>query len=212
MNVSPVLIPRRKRTESSKRVPVHFDMHRLFIEEGFRFMDDIIWKKPEGAGWATGRGRRFSADRNPMQYKPVPVTEHLLVYRKKSDRLIDWNIKANPEPEVVEESKIEDGYEVTDVWEIKPEHDKRHDAVFPVELAERVVKYYSFKNGVVLDPFAGIGTTGKAAHRLGRRFALIEKEKKYVNAIKDDLKQWLGKKVEDVDTIGCEPIQPNQLI
>ena len=71
INVSPVLIRRASRNEASKRIAVPFDFHRLFIEEGFEFVDDIIWEKPEGAGWATGRGRRFAADRNPMQYKPV---------------------------------------------------------------------------------------------------------------------------------------------
>jgi DNA modification methylase len=71
-------------------------MHRLFIEEGYDFIDDIIWEKPEGAGWATGRGRRFAADRNPLQYKPVPVTEYVLVYRKRTDKLIDWNIRTHP--------------------------------------------------------------------------------------------------------------------
>lgn len=77
MNVSPVLIRRASRSQASKRIAVPFDMHRLFIEEGYDFIDDIIWEKPEGAGWATGRGRRFAADRNPLQYKPVPVTEYM---------------------------------------------------------------------------------------------------------------------------------------
>ena len=81
LNVSPVLIRRASRSEASRRIAVPFDFHRLFIEEGFEFIDDIIWVKPEGAGWATGRGRRFAADRNPLQYKPVPVTEYVLVYR-----------------------------------------------------------------------------------------------------------------------------------
>ncbi|MCA9941813.1 MAG: site-specific DNA-methyltransferase, partial [Anaerolineales bacterium] len=94
INISPVLVRRANRSESSKRLAVPFDMHRLFIEEGFDFIDDIIWVKPEGAGWATGRGRRFAADRNPLQYKPVPVTEYVLVYRKHTRRLIDWNIRS----------------------------------------------------------------------------------------------------------------------
>ena len=34
---------------------VPFDLHRIFTEEGYDFIDDIIWVKPEGAGWATGR-------------------------------------------------------------------------------------------------------------------------------------------------------------
>lgn len=101
LNVSPVLIRRASRSEASKRIAVPFDFHRLFIEEGFEFVDDIIWVKPEGAGWATGRGRRFSADRNPCQYKPVPVTEYVLVYRKKSDRLIDWLIRKHPNQQLV---------------------------------------------------------------------------------------------------------------
>lgn len=46
------------------------------------------------------------------------------------------------------------------------------------------IKYYSFKNDVVLDPFAGTGTTGKAAAKLGRRFALLEQDPNYMQLIK----------------------------
>ena len=184
INVSPVLIRRASRNEASRRIAVPFDFHRLFIEEGFEFIDDIIWMKPEGAGWATGRGRRFAADRNPLQYKPVPVTEYVLVYRKKTDKLIDWLIRKHPDQEAVKASKIADGYEVTNVWKIPPAHCKEHPAVFPAELAEKVISYYSFKNDVVLDPFGGTGTTAKAAAMLGRRFVLFEMEPKYVKLIK----------------------------
>lgn len=72
INVSPVLLRRASRSESSKRIAVPFDFHRLFIEEGFEFVDDIHWVKPEGAGWAFGRGRRFSADRNPYNISQYP--------------------------------------------------------------------------------------------------------------------------------------------
>ena len=187
INISPVLIRRKNRNESSKRLALPFDMHAIFKNEGYDFIDDIIWQKPEGAGWATGRGRRFAADRKPLQYKPVPVTEYVLVYRKKTDRLIDWNIRAHAEPDMVEQSKIGDDYEKTNVWKITPAHDKRHPSIFPLKLAKNVIKYYSFKNDVVLDPFAGIGTTGKGAMELGRRFVLIEKERKYIEIIKQKL-------------------------
>jgi DNA modification methylase len=56
MNIAPVLIRRASRNQASKRIPVPFDMHQVFTQEGFDFIDDIIWVKPEGAGWATGRG------------------------------------------------------------------------------------------------------------------------------------------------------------
>jgi len=191
INVSPVLIRRASRSEASKRIAVPFDLHRIFIEEGYEFIDDIIWEKPEGAGWATGRGRRFAADRNPLQYKAVPVTEYVLVYRKSTDKLIDWNIRAHPKQELVEASRVADDYEHTNIWRITPAHDKRHPAIFPVELAERVITYYSFKEDVVLDPFAGIGTVGEAATKLGRRFVLIEREPQYVSVIRREAVKWL---------------------
>lgn len=177
--VSPVLVPRKRRNESSKRLALPFDFHRLFVEEGFEFIDDIIWEKPSGAGWASGRGRRFAADRNPLQYKAVPVTEYVLVYRKKSDRLID-DLIAAVDPAVRQASKIGDGYQRTNVWRIPPARSKAHPAPFPLELAERVVRYYSFVGDTVLDPFAGSLTTGLAAQNLGRRFCMIEQKREYL--------------------------------
>ena len=73
VNVSPVLVRRTSRNTSSKRLPIPFDLHPILDKIGFQFIDDIIWKKPEGAGWHLGRGRRFAADRQPLQYKPVTV-------------------------------------------------------------------------------------------------------------------------------------------
>lgn len=205
INIAPVLIRRPSRSGSSKRIAVPFDFHRIFIEEGFDFMDDIIWVKPEGAGWATGRGRRFAADRNPLQYKAVPITEYVLVYRKHTDKLIDWNIRAYPDQDIVKKSKIQDGYDKTNVWKLHPAYSKKHPAIFPIELAEKVIKYYSFKTDVVLDPFAGIGTVGTAAVKLGRRFVLIELEKKYIEIIKSKVVPKLGKEAEDVLYINCLP-------
>lgn len=186
INSSHVLLPRNSRSESSSRIPVPFDLNQIFMEEGFEFVDDIIWQKPEGAGWASGRGRRFSADRNPMQYKAVPVTEYVMVYRKKPCILIDHYIRDNPNQEIVKKSKIMDGYEKTNVWYISPARDHRHPAIFPDELAEKVIRYYSFVNDVVLDPFGGIGTTARIAKKLNRRYCLIELSTEYIeHALKD---------------------------
>lgn len=205
INISPVLVRRTNRNESSKRIAVPFDIHRLFIEEGFEFIDDIHWVKPEGAGWATGRGRRFAADRNPLQYKAVPVTEYILVYRKKTDKLIDWHIRKHPDQKAVKDSKIPDGYETTNLWKIHPANHPKHPAVFPLELAEKVIQYYSFKKDVVLDPFAGVGTVGKAATKLGRRFVLFEKDAEYIQIIKSEVHEWLHAQSEEVNWINTEP-------
>jgi DNA modification methylase len=203
MNVAPVLVRRASRSEASRRIAVPFDMHRLFTQEGFTFIDDIIWEKPSGAGWATGRGRRFAADRTPLQYKAVPVTEYILVYRKESDQLIDWNIRNHPDRDALERSKIVGDYERTNIWRITPTSSKLHPAVFPPELAERVIRYYSFEGDVVLDPFAGIGTVGEASVRLGRRFVLAENDPGYVQEIRRRAEGWLGADATDVSTIGC---------
>lgn len=205
MNVAPVLLRRANRSQASKRLAVPFDMHSILSSEGFDFIDDILWVKPEGAGWATGRGRRFAADRNPLQYKSVPITEYVLVYRKKTSKLIDWNIRSHPHPENVRISKVEDGYDVTNIWEIKPRHSSKHPAVFPLELAERVVRYYSFVGDVVLDPFAGIGTTGHAAAKLGRKFVMVEAQEQYVNTLMNEVWNWSSLQADDVMFLNCEP-------
>ncbi len=181
VNTSPIIIPRVSRQHSSKRYPIPFDVHGLLVKIGWEFIDDIVWEKPETS--VKNRNAGFLQHRKPLAYKPNAVTEYLIVYRKKTDKLIDWNIRQY-DGKTVNESKIEDGYETSNVWRIDPKHDKVHSAVFPVELCERVVKYYSFKGDLVFDPFAGSGTFGKVAKNLSRFFFLAEKEPKYFNYMK----------------------------
>lgn len=209
MNSSPILLRRASRSEASRRIAVPFDLHAIFIEEGYEFIDDIIWVKPEGAGWATGRGRRFAADRNPLQYKAVPVTEYVMVYRKRSDQLIDWHIRNHPNRALVRESRIVDGYEKTNIWRIQPNTRSRHPAPFPLELAEKVIRYYSFKGDVVMDPFAGSGTTGKAAATLDRRFVLYDNNREYVNWICQAAMEWTGPRFEQVLLQNCADFPRN---
>lgn len=54
-----------------------------------------------------------------------------------------------------------------------------HGAVFPVKLAERLIKMYSTEGDSVLDPFVGIGTTLIAAQNLGRHGLGIELNRKF---------------------------------
>ena len=108
---------------------------------------------------------------------------------RKTNKLIDWHIRKHPDQDLVTESRIEDGYEATNVWKIHPAHSRKHPAVFPVELAEKVIRYYSFKKDVVLDPFAGIGTVGEAAVKLARRFVLFEVNNEYVREIRQNVEK-----------------------
>ena len=176
VNTSPVIVPRISRAHSSKRYPIPFDLHNRLTEIGWEFIDDIVWMKPEYS--VKNRIGGFQQHRKPLAYKPNSITEYLMVYRKQTDRLLDWNMRQYDE-QIVNESKVADGFETTNVWQIHPKSDKVHSAIFPAELCQRVVEYYSFKGDLIFDPFGGSGTLGRMAKKLGRHFFLTEKETKY---------------------------------
>jgi DNA modification methylase len=176
LNTSPVLIPRMSRQHASKRYAIPFDIHPRIIELGFEFIDDIIWVKP--APSARNRNGGFYQHRKPLGYKANSVVEYVMVYRKATDRLIDWNMRQYPDA-VVEASRVLDEYEPTNLWQIAPAADPVHPAVFPLELASQVIRLYSYKGDLVFDPFAGRGTVGRAALLHERYYFLTEKEPAY---------------------------------
>ena len=178
LNTSPVIIPRMSRAHASKRYAIPFDIHPMLTQIGWEFIDDIIWVKPERT--AKNRNGGFFQHRKPLGYKANSVSEYVMVYRKKTDKLIDWNMRQYDE-ETVEASLVKENYEKTNVWHIHPASDKVHPAIFPTDLATRIIQFYSFKGDIVFDPFAGIGTVGVAALMLERFFFLAEQEEKYVH-------------------------------
>jgi len=186
LNTSPIIIPRVSRQYSSKRYPIPYDIHPLLVKMGWEFIDDIVWVKPEAS--VKNRVAGFDQHRKPLAYKPNPRSECIMVYRKKTDKLIDWNIKQYYW-ETIEKSKIKEDYETSNIWEIDPVFDKKHTAVFPIELCYRIIKFYSYIGDLVFDPFGGSGTMGKAAQNLQRYFLLTEKDSKYFQRIKEILSQ-----------------------
>lgn len=182
VNTSPIIIPRISRQHSSKRYPIPFDLHARLVNIGWEFIDDIVWEKPEFS--VKNRIGGFQQHRKPLGYKPNAVTEYLMVYRKKTDKLLDWNIHQYSD-DVVEESKVNGDFETTNVWKISPKSDKIHSAVFPMELCKRVVQYYSYKGDLIFDPFAGSGTLQRTARAMDRYAFSTEKEKRYFDYMKD---------------------------
>ena len=176
LNTSPIIIPRISRQHSSKRYPTPFDIHPYLVEIGWEFIDDIVWLKPKAS--VKNRIGGFQQHRKPLAYKPNSVTEYLMVYRKSTEKLLDWNI-SQYNRQTVKESKVADGFETNNVWKIDPCFNKVHSAVFPVDLCKRVIQYYSFKGDLVFDPFGGSGTVGKTAKNLDRYFFLTEKDECY---------------------------------
>ncbi len=184
LNTSPIIVPRISRAHSSKRYAIPYDIHPRLTKIGWEFIDDIVWVKPEYA--AKNRNGGFFQHRKPLGYKANSVTESVMVYRKKTDKLIDWNLRQYDD-ETIAASKVMGEYEKTNVWQINPATDKIHPAVFPPELAARVIQFYSFKGDLVFDPFGGSGTVGHVALAHERYFFLCEKEAEYIERAKQML-------------------------
>ncbi|MDR0391238.1 MAG: hypothetical protein LBH59_04990, partial [Planctomycetaceae bacterium] len=171
---------------SSKRYPIPFDLHSYLVKNGWEFIDDIVWLKPEAS--VKNRIGGFMQHRKPLGYKPNSITEYLMVYRKTTEKLLDWNMRSY-DSKIIDASKVDDEYETTNVWKIDPTFNKIHTAVFPVELCKRVIQYYSYKGDLIFDPFAGSGTVGRTAKSLDRLFFLTEKEVEYFDYMKSKTKE-----------------------
>ena len=184
VNTSPVIEPRFSRSHSSKRYPIPFDLNTKLINQGWEFIDDIIWLKPEPS--VKNRVGGFMQHRKPLGYKPNSVTEYVMVYRKKSTDLIDWNIKQYSK-DIIDKSKVKGDFESSNLWKIDPVFDKSHSAIFPKKLCENIINYYSMKNDLVFDPFAGSGTVGEVALLNERKFLLTEVQEIYFKRIKEKL-------------------------
>jgi site-specific DNA-methyltransferase (adenine-specific) len=78
-----------------------------------------------------------------------------------------------------------------DVWEIPAESATRvgHPAPFPIELPARLIELHTFRGDLVLDPFAGSGTTAVAALRAGRHYAGYDLDESYIGLAESRVEQ-----------------------
>jgi DNA modification methylase len=177
VNLSNILLQRENRNSESKRIPIAFHFVPLMESIGWKFLEDILWIKPEGA--SKNRNGGFFQHRQPIAYKPNVINEYIFVFQKPSKGLID-KIVRNIDPLISENSKVGDDYERTNVWKINPETHIDHPAPFPEELSNRLIRYYSFVGDTVLDPFMGSGTTLLSAYKLNRKSVGFEIHKEYI--------------------------------
>lgn len=75
------------------------------------------------------------------------------------------------------------------VWQIANVSHAEHPAVFPIEIPTRLIKLFSFWGETVLDPFAGVGTTARAALSLGRSAVCVEQNPRYLSLIEKECVQ-----------------------
>ncbi len=143
--------------------------HSIHVPIGFTPMGEIIWQKGKGANSSCAWGSWLSAKAPRLR----DLHEYLLVFSKYST--------SRPDKGVSDITREEFMRDTLSVWEVRPESAKKigHPAPFPLELARRVIKLYSYVGDVVLDPFCGSGTTCVAAQGLSRRYVGIDNNQEY---------------------------------
>jgi site-specific DNA-methyltransferase (adenine-specific) len=147
---------------------------------GLLLRGELIWQKGEGASGSCAWGS-FRSAANPVLRD---ISERVIVASKgRFDRA--RSVKQRAAEGLPHESTLmtEDFMAMTlDIWSIPPESARRvgHPAPFPVELPEQLIRLYTFKNDLVVDPFMGSGSALVAAARLGRRYIGYDLDESYV--------------------------------
>jgi site-specific DNA-methyltransferase (adenine-specific) len=150
-------------------IPLHSFFYQVHAEVGFLSMGEIIWQKAKGANGNCAWGSWMSAKAPRLR----DIHEYLLVFVKQSYSRIDNGASDIQRSEFLSST--------LSIWEIPAESAKRvgHPAPFPVELAARVIRLFSYAEDVVLDPFLGSGTTCVAAIENGRHYVGYEISDEY---------------------------------
>ncbi|MFH1381753.1 MAG: site-specific DNA-methyltransferase, partial [Chloroflexota bacterium] len=154
-------------------IALHSYIIQDMLDIGFLMRGEIIWNKGSSASPSTAWGTWLSAA-NPVLRD---IHEYILIFSKEA-----FNRKHLPEK--VSTIKQKEFLEYTkSVWTFPAESARKigHPAPFPVELPERLIKLYTFKDDVVLDPFCGSGSAFIAAIRAGRHYIGYDTEEEYVH-------------------------------
>ena len=175
-----------------KKYPVVADITKIFIEEGFKYRERIVWVKPEGYIRISRRSRVLLQHPYPMYYYPDNLQESILIFQNG-----EFDYKSIPK-ELKEESKTDieeyqkekwylNVWQITNVLPINNRLEKGI-AAFPEEIPYRLIKLFSYKGETVLDPFMGSGTTLKVALELRRRAIGYEIDIELLDVVKKKLK------------------------
>jgi site-specific DNA-methyltransferase (adenine-specific) len=149
-----------------------------------RFMNEIVWAYDFG-----GRPkRRWPAKHDTLLWYVLDPKRYVFQF-EEMDRI------PYMAPGLVGKEKAARGKTPTDVWwhTIVPTNGKEktgYPTQKPLGVLERIVKVHSEPGDVVLDFFAGSGTTGEAAARLGRGFLLVDEHPDAIETMRQRLSPW----------------------
>jgi site-specific DNA-methyltransferase (adenine-specific) len=176
--VGDVCLSRKKNNGRHVVVPLHADICVRCRKIGFDNLNPIIWHKIANASYEAEGTSTFLG----KPYEPNAIIkndiEFILMQRKSGGY-------RSPSEEQRRLSKIDKedyGKWFQQFWTLTGASTKPHPAPFPVELAYRLVRMFSFWGDTVLDPFCGSGTTMLAAMKAGRNSIGIEIDREYCHA------------------------------
>lgn len=159
-------------------LPLHAYITTRMIEMGFQMRGEIIWDKGASVGVSTAWGS-WCRPSNPTLRD---VHEYIMVFSKG-----DWALGHRGETDLISEEFVQ---MTKSIWEFPTVSAKKvgHPAPFPLELPSRLIKLYTYKGDLVLDPFAGSGTTCQAAELLGRRWIGVDMDPGYCQLAEQNMK------------------------
>lgn len=156
-------------------VPLHADICVACRKIGFDNLNPIIWHKIANASYEVSRGAGFLG----KPYEPNAIIkndiEFILMQRKPGG----YRQPTEEQRRLSMISKEEHSAWFQQFWNITGASTKQHPAPFPLELAYRLVRMFSFWGDTVLDPFCGTGTTLLAAMKAGRNSVGVEVDPEY---------------------------------
>lgn len=155
--------------------PLHADICVVCRRIGFDNLNPIIWHKIANASYEVENGSKFLG----KPYEPNAIIkndmEFILMQRKPGG----YRKPTNKQRETSRIQKEDFDRWFQQIWTIPGASTKQHPAPFPLELATRLIRMFSFTGDTVLDPFCGSGTTMIAALRTGRHSIGVEIDPEY---------------------------------
>jgi DNA modification methylase len=180
--VGDVCLSRRKNDGRHTVVPLHASIQEHCRQLGYDNLAPIIWHKIANAVYeVTGNGSSFLG----KPYEPNAVIKNDLEYilmQRKPGGYRSPSVAARV-LSVISDANHKEWFQ--QIWTgVTGASTRNHPAPYPLELAERLVRMFSFVGDTVLDPFLGTGTTSVAAMRHGRNSIGYEVEATYGKAAK----------------------------
>lgn len=160
----------------SDYIPLHHIIGKFFIEQKLIWKTEILWEKNNYNCKYTAWGSWKSPSSPYLKY----TWEFVEVYMKGTLKK-----KGNKENIDITGDEFKDW--VYAKWSIAPERNMKeydHPAMFPEELARRVLKLFSYQDDIVLDPFGGVGTTAAVAKENNRNYISIDLSQEYTDKAK----------------------------